>query len=49
MDDNINIYYMKFDRYIAEIEIYCDSNKHNHNSCIPIKIRNINIFLIFIA
>ena len=31
MDDNIiDTYYMKFDRYIAEIEIYCDSNKHNN-------------------
>ena len=42
MDDNINIYYMKFDRYIAEIEIYCDSNKHNHKSCIPVCYRILN-------
>jgi antitoxin component YwqK of YwqJK toxin-antitoxin module len=43
MDDNIiDTYYMKFDRYIAEIEIYCDSNKYNNKSCIPVCYRILN-------
>ena len=32
-------YYIKFDRYIAEVEIYCDSNKSNKKSCVPICYR----------
>ena len=32
-------YYMKFDKYICEIQIYCDSNKNRQNSCIPICYR----------
>jgi hypothetical protein len=32
-------YYIKFDFYIAEVDIYCDSNKSNKKSCLPICYR----------
>ena len=40
---NNNMYYIKFDNYICEIEIYCDSNKNNNKSCMPICYKIINI------
>ena len=36
------LYYMKFDNYISQIEIYSDCNKNNNISCMPICYRIIN-------
>lgn len=30
------MHYIKFDRYIASVELYCDSGRNNKKTCIPI-------------
>ena len=39
MSNTNDTYYMKFDIFICEIEIYCDSNNNRKNYCIPICYR----------